>query len=239
MKKIRAARRRLTRKSNQILHSLFYRYAFGKETPLAKQLERIVRAWEIQRRKGDIPIAEDVWEAQYLSGKWKLMAQMDELARYSIIIGYMARLRPVGAILDVGCGEGILFERFRPYRYSRYLGIDISGTALTKLFERQDEKTSFVKADAETYTPTEQFDIIVFNEALYYFHNPLKAVERYSRALKKDGILLVSTFTASRRAMSVLQKLKATYSLLDETRIVHELSSKTWICSVLAPARQN
>ena len=132
-----------------------------------------------------------------------------------------------------------LFERFRPYGYSKYLGIDISETALTKLIEKQDEKTLFVKADAETYIPIEEFDIIVFNETLYYFHDPLKAVERYSRALKKDGVLVVSTYTASERAMSILQRLKATYSLLDESRTIHEANSMSWICSVLVPIRQD
>jgi len=151
----------------------------------------------------------------------------------------MVHLRPGGAVLDVGCGEGILFERFRTYGYSKYLGIDISETSLTELIEKQDEKTLFVKADAETYIPIEQFDIIVFNETLYYFHYPLKTVERYSRALKKDGVLVVSTYTASERAMSILQRLKATYSLLDETRTFNEASSRSWICSVLVPIRKD
>ena len=188
---------------------------------------------------GDVPIAEDAWEAQYLSGKWGFMAQMDELARYSTIIGYMACLRPGSAVLDVGCGEGILFKRYRPYGYSKYLGIDISETAISKLVEKQDEKTLFIKADAETYTPIEQFDIIVFNETLYYFHDPLKVVKRYMGALKKNGILVVSTYKASERAMSILQRLKATYSLLDESRTTHSESLKSWICSCFGPTHQD
>jgi 2-polyprenyl-3-methyl-5-hydroxy-6-metoxy-1,4-benzoquinol methylase len=193
----------------------------------------------MQQDRSDIPISEEAWEAQYQSGQWKYMADMNQLARYSIIISYMAYLRPGGAVLDVGCGDGVLFERFRPYGYSRYLGIDICGTALTKLIEEQYEKTLFIRADAETYTPDEQFDVIVLNEVVYYFHEPLKTVEKYVHALKKDGILVVSSFTGSERAMSILQKLKAAYSLLDESRIIHEASSKSWICSVFLPILQD
>jgi hypothetical protein len=95
----------------QFLHSFYYRHVFGRETPLAKQLAPIVYSWEMRRKKGDIPIHGEEWEKQYLFGKWKFMNQIDELALYSVIVGYIEYLKPGGAILDVGCGEGILFKK--------------------------------------------------------------------------------------------------------------------------------
>jgi 2-polyprenyl-3-methyl-5-hydroxy-6-metoxy-1,4-benzoquinol methylase len=208
---------------------------FGRKIIFLKQFEKIVRSWETKRGYSGIPMSEDAWETGYLSKKWNYLREIKELARYSVIIGYMTFLKQEGAVLDVGCGEGILFDRFRPYGYSRYLGIDISETSLTKLMKNQDERTSFIKVDAETYSPGEQFDIIVFNESLYYFHDPFKTFEKYTGVLKKNGVLIVSTFTASKRAMSILNKLKATYSLMDESKIFHDSSSRSWICSVFKP----
>ena len=230
--------KRLKRRFISLLHSLIYRTGIGRETRLFKKLTQSVRSCETSEERGDVPMDEEAWEDQYLSGKWGYLENMDQLARYSIIISYMAFLRPGGAVLDVGCGEGILFERFRPYGFSQYEGIDISGAALTRLIEKQEEKTLFMKADAETYTPSATYDIIVFNEVVYYFHDPMKTVERYTGYLKKDGVLIVSTFTGSERALSILKEFKATYSLLDESRITHETSSKSWICSVFMPLPQ-
>lgn len=225
-------KRKLTQRAYQLFCAFYYRFAFGRETRLATKLARIVNSWEQRKRRGDVPVSSETWETQYQTGKWKYMEQLSEFPRYSTIIGYIAFLKLGGAILDVGCGEGILFERYRPYGYSKYLGIDISQVALAKLTQKQDENTSFVKADVETYEPTEDFDVIIFNETLYYFHEPLKVFKRYTRALKEDGIIIVETYVASQRAISILQKLKTIYSLLDETKTTHKATSTSWICSV-------
>lgn len=230
--------KRIKRKFFSLLYSLIYRSGFGRKTRLFRHLQQFVCSCKSQEERSDVPITEDAWEDQYRSGKWEYLEQIDQLARYSIIISYMAYLRPGGAVLDVGCGEGILFERFRPYGFTWYEGIDISGAALTKLIEKQEEKTLFLKADAEVYTPSTEFDIIVFNEVVYYFHDPMKTVERYTHYLKKDGVLIVSTFTGSERAMCILKNFKAAYSLLDESRIAHETCSKSWICSVFVSNHQ-
>jgi 2-polyprenyl-3-methyl-5-hydroxy-6-metoxy-1,4-benzoquinol methylase len=113
------------------------------------------------------------------------MRDLDELPRYSIIAGYLQYLKPGGSVLDVGCGEGLLQQRLGLSGYSKYVGIDISETAINEASSRQDEKTSFICADAVTYTPNELFDVIVFNEALYYFDEPLKMVGKYIQYLNE------------------------------------------------------
>lgn len=226
MRWVLAAKNRLGYELFQLFNALFYRFVLGRHVPFAAQLEKTITSWE--RRN-----SRDQWETQYLSGKWAKLEQLDELARYSVIVGYMAYLKPQGAVLDVGCGEGILFKRYKPHGYSRYLGIDISEVALAKLAEQQDENTAFVRVEAEAYRPTELFDVIVFSEALYYFQAPLTVIERYSHALQQDGILIISTYARSRRAMAILRQIKTKYSLLDEARIAHQ--SQSWVCTVLRP----
>lgn len=239
MRRIHAAKRKLFRKFFQFLRALFYRFVFGRQIPFAAGFEKVITYYEKRQGKSDIPVSADTWETQYLGDKWAYMKQLEELARYSIIVGYIAYLKPGGAVLDVGCGEGILFDRYRPYGYSKYLGIDISEAALAKLAEQQSENTIFIRADAEAYRPTELFDVIIFNEALYYLHEPLTVVKRYSLALKKGGILIISTYTASPRAMAILREIKAKYSLLDETQTTHWSLSWSWVCTVLAPHKQD
>ncbi len=125
------------------------------------------------RGKGDIPTSKEVWEKQYSKGQWDYLYQLEELAHYSIILGYIRNLKTGGSILDIGCGKGILQERLALYGYSKYVGIDISDNAIRQASCKANDKTTFIASDATRYSPTEAFDAIVFNEVLYYFDDPL------------------------------------------------------------------
>lgn len=230
--KINALKRKFVRKLFLFLRSVFYQRVFGRQVPFARKLTEVVRSWEKLQGMCDIPASGEVWESQYSGDQWKYMRQLTELARYSVIVGYLHFFKK-GTILDVGCGEGILFRRYRPYGYSKYLGIDISQVAIDNLSNEQDEKTIFIRADVEKYTPIESFDVIVFNESIYYFNDPLEVVGRYIQTLKEDGILIISTYVKSERAISILNRIKATYFLSDEVQTTHE--SYSWICSVFVP----
>ncbi len=213
-----------------LLRALYYRFLFGRKGFLDARASDIVSAAERARHKGDVPASEDAWDSQYLSGDWAYLAGAGEAARYSVIVEYLRSLKPGGSILDVGCGEGILRERLRPYDYSRYVGIDISKVALAKASHMADERTVFVRADATMYTPTEAFDAIVFNETLYYLSEPAEVFRRYRRFLKPDGILVTSLYRGSIRANSIRRQLKARHAAVSET--TRAAGPQSWTCTV-------
>jgi SAM-dependent methyltransferase len=186
-----------------------------------------------RRGRNDALPTADTWNAQYESGRWTYLGQLSELSRYSVLVGYMVHLKPGGAVLDVGCGEGVLLKRLEPHGYSRYVGVDLSSSAIAGLAERQSERLSFFAADGEYYVPMEQFDIIIFNEVLYFFRDPIGAVERYASSLRSGGILLVSICTC-RKGDAILERLKEAYAVLDETRVTHADNQWSWICAALA-----
>ena len=79
------------------------------------------------------------------------MSGVGELPPYSLITGNFRYFKPMGSLIDVGCGAGILQARLGPQAYSRYLGIDISHEALAKAMNRvRDNNTYFMEADAST-----------------------------------------------------------------------------------------
>jgi SAM-dependent methyltransferase len=186
-------------------------------------------------RQREAERSAEVWNSEYASGRWAYLSGLSELSRYSILVGYIAHFRPEGAILDVGCGEGVLHRRVRPLGYSRYVGIDLSSNAIAKLEGLRDGKSVFVVADGERYVPTEQFDVIVFNEVLNYFRDPQGAVENYVRALTTGGVILVSTCTQVKGGPAILRRLSAIYPVLDETRVTHGAHRLSWIVAALAP----
>lgn len=185
------------------------------------------------RRSDGLLQPAQTWEAQYAAGRWDFLAQLSELARFSVLAGYIWHLKPGGAVLDVGCGQGVLLRRLPGSAYSRYVGIDVSVSAVSVAQQHHNERVAFLAADCEDYSPAEQFDVIVFNEVLCCLRDPLHTVERYARSLKPAGLLLVSMCTAARGSATILWRLRRAYVTVDEVRVVHTARKVSWVCSAL------
>lgn len=188
---------------------------------------------ESGRRSDGLLQSAQTWEAQYAAGRWDYLAQLSELARFSVLAGYISHLKPGGTVLDTGCGQGYLMRRIPASCYSRYVGIDISSSAIAAAQEHANEHSTFLVADCEEYSPTGQFDVIVFNEVLCCLRDPLGTVERYARSLNPGGLVLVSLCTAARGSGAVLGRLKRAYETVDEVRVVHSGRNVSWVCTAL------
>ncbi len=191
------------------------------------------------RRSDGLLQSAQTWEAQYAAGRWDFLAQLSELSRFSVLAGYIWQLRPGGSVLDIGCGQGVLARRLPNSAYSRYVGIDLSGSAIAVAQAQQPERTSFLATDCEDYSPSEQFDVMVFNEVLCCLRDPLRTVERYTRSLNPGGLLLVSMCTAGRGSATILWRLKRAYATVDEVRITHRGRKVSWVCAALRPEQGN
>lgn len=213
-------KRKLAGQMYKFLHVSYYKLIFGRHIPFAARFSKMFHSWEKRYRKGDVPVSKEVWESQYLNGYWNFLNQLDELAHYSIILGYIRFFKYGGSILDIGCGEGILQEKLTLYDYSKYVGIDISEAAINQASRKRNDKTFFINADAANYAPIESFDVIVFNEILYYFEDPLKVVERYESSLKENGIFIVSLYMTE-RSLAIWRRLKDAYLSVDEVQITN------------------
>lgn len=178
-------------------------------------------------------------EAEYRSGTWDYLWGIEELARFSVVAGYCHHLRPGASILEIGCGEGILQRRLDPTRYSRYVGVDISAEAVRRAAARDDASANFVCEDAELYEPREIFDVVVFNESLEYFHDPVGLVRRYEPYLAADGVFVVSMFVGSETARTgkIWKRLQSVYRPRDATRVTN-MAGQSWVIKVFAPGRE-
>ncbi|ANZ34763.1 hypothetical protein BBK82_00380 [Lentzea guizhouensis] len=213
----------------------YYTVGYGRRFPGHARVERFVREFEAREAKGDTPKEQAAWDAQYAQGEWDHLTGLKELAHYAVIVGYGTFLRPGGSVLDVGCGEGVLQARWAPHGYERYLGLDISEVAVRKLAGRVDERTEFRAADADEHVPDGKFDVVVFNESLYYLNDPLAALGRYTEVLNPDGVVIVSMFQGSRRSRAILGAVRREHRVVDSTRTTQGATS--WDCLVIRPSQ--
>lgn len=180
-----------------------------------------------------VEISKDVWEREYQDGAWDYLHGLDQLARYSVLCGYLRYLRPAAALLDVGCGDGALPQYLGREHYSEYLGLDLSEQAVAAASARLgDAHTRFEAVDAANWTPRGQFDVVVFNEALYCFADPVAALRRYEVALRPDGYFIVSMYWRAGNTWPIWKNIARTYPTLHQTQL-RSGAQGNWLIRVL------
>ena len=143
---------------------------------------------------------EEDWNRQFSKGKWDYLGKVGvERARNAIIIGVYAHDKK--RILDVGAGEGALTDFLRTDEQKKgYVGLDISKEAV-RIAKSKRSAYTFLQGSAETFEPPDQkpYDLIIFNEVLYYFdHKQLLKQYSSSKYLAKDGIIVISVWHTSK-----------------------------------------
>jgi SAM-dependent methyltransferase len=171
------------------------------------------------------------WNRQFAAGEWAYLRHLDELAHHSIVAGYIAYLGRSLAVLDIACGEGGL-RLLLPHSV-RYCGSDWSAVAIDKARSLENEATRFVVADAETFVPAESFDIIVFNECLYYFQSAAETLRRYAQHLAPRGHLIISMYEAEGNKR-IWESLAADFATVDRVH-VSNAKGTAWNVALMAP----
>ena len=117
-----------------------------------------------------------------------------------------------GAVLDVGCGTGIMLAFMKKQLEIKrggkkgvqaaldslpILGIDLSGEMI-RVAQSDWPKQRFVKADFIEYFASNndpsagQFGAVIFNECLHHFNSPVEALSCAASILAPGGIIIIS-----------------------------------------------
>ncbi len=70
------------------------------------------------------------WDEEYEAGRWAFLRSLPESGRYGIIGMWLSLTGSMDDVLDIGCGEGLLYERLQPMGVKRYVGMDLSPASL-------------------------------------------------------------------------------------------------------------
>ena len=156
---------------------------------LGKAHDLGLRAGLVRYRTG--PWTAEEWRNGYGSGHLDYFADLTELPRYSLLIGYLNYLGGEPDLLDVGCGQGLLRSRCAGLAFRRYVGIDPTAKAIEKARALEDNRTSFIVGDIlDRSLELGSFDVVVCNEVLSVVPDPIAVIERTLELLRPDGHML-------------------------------------------------
>lgn len=131
----------------------------------------------------------------------------EDQGRAPDFIGFFARLvagLTTNAILEVGCGEGILLAELNAQSKA---AIDVSSLALRKTRQRTTAKCAVAIAERLPY-PSGSFDAVVSVGVMEHFFDDREATTEICRVLKPGGHYIALIHTKTTTMQSVRQKFR-------------------------------
>lgn len=120
------------------------------------------------------------------------------------------------AVLDIGCGTGIMFGRLKKCAgpRGRVVGLDFSHAMISRAKAKyRGPASAFVCGDAHRLPfANGSFDRIVCFSCFPHFRDKKKAVREAARVLKQGGMLVISHLCSSRKIASIHRSAGAAVS---------------------------
>ena len=171
---------------------------------------------------------------QYTNHKWDGLATLAELGRYSLIVGFSRYFtKGIDAqILDLGCGEGILQEKFSKEDYVHYTGVDFSDVAIANVNKQERPNSTYLVGDLNKLVVNGTFDVIIYNESLNYLSDPKEAVMKLFPHLKPGGVFIVSLVDKYGKEQTGLWDMLNSILDIQESNKVINLEANSWTVQV-------
>lgn len=180
-------------------------------------------------------------ERYFSAGKWDDswshgydLNKAREDARYGALTALMLRYEAQGPILDVGCGDGLLEERYRKLSTVPMVAFDYSAVAIEHAQSRQLSNVEFLCADSRSFQADRLFSMVVFNESLYYVDEYLGLMKNLSGSLAQNGTFVVSMHDAP-ITNRIWRNILHAYTPIQGVELKDEASGQIWRIRVLRP----
>jgi 2-polyprenyl-3-methyl-5-hydroxy-6-metoxy-1,4-benzoquinol methylase len=112
-------------------------------------------------------------------------------SREELIVATLEGLRPErnwGSILDVGCGNGLFFERLQ--KFGSVEGVEMDPTGVTP--DGRWAKQIHVRPFDDTFQPSRHYGLILMLDVLEHLEDPLGSLRRAVELLQPQGRILIT-----------------------------------------------
>src|SRR5262249_35230045 len=112
-------------------------------------------------------------------------------AREKLILSTIAKIQPKGSqgsILDIGCGDGLLFDRLSAF--GEVEGVEMDGSLVSATSRWKDR--IYVCSFDDSFEPGKQYSLILMLDVLEHFSDPRPPLRRALALLEQQGILLIT-----------------------------------------------
>ena len=99
-----------------------------------------------------------------------------------------------------------------------YVGIDVSTVAIERASFKKNNKNLFIASRIEDFKTDDKFDVIIFNECLYYMQEPLKTLQHYESILARRGVFIVS-MCKTIESWKIWRQIDLRYSIIDAASV--------------------
>jgi ubiquinone/menaquinone biosynthesis C-methylase UbiE len=133
-----------------------------------------------------VSLTIEQWHRQFLrQASWTRAIRSDLYCQ--------AGLGRAEAVLDVGCGTGVILDEIAQRTEGYVLGLDLNPAMLRYAIEWV-EGADWVAGDAHYLPfPAETFDLVLCNYLLLWTEDPRLAVEEMARVAREGGVVLATT----------------------------------------------
>lgn len=161
-----------------------------------------------------------LWDVEFSKGRWDCLDRTSDDCVYP----YLERYANNGSILDLGCGSGSTGNELDTAAYERYVGVDISDVALAKAQQRTEEnrrtdRNRYCQSDIFSYVPSQQFDVILFRDSIYYVpRRQLTAMlQRYAEYLKEGAVFIVRMADGD-KYLDIVETIETHFAVVEKHR---------------------
>ena len=182
------------------------------------------------------------WEAAYRQGVWESLSSDAEYAHNLLVGGLICRHAKPFSLLDVGCGSGVILRYLDLASVTQYTGVDLAQAALDRVDPKRPQDRH-ICSSLEEFNPCDKWDIVLFNEVLYYTHDPVAQLHRFEKCLRPGGHFVVSMhkkaspFAYNNRCIRRVRAYfrRACYSVIDAVEICNITSAARWQVFLVQP----
>src|SRR3954471_23274452 len=130
------------------------------------------------------------FDQKYESGEWGFLQSAVNPGAVSLVNRYGKG----HSVLVVGCGQGALIAELWPDDFRSVTAFDVSASAIEYARQRCHPNMVFEVNDMENFESTGKFDLILFEESLYYVNafRRRTVLQRYTKMLSPNGVIIVT-----------------------------------------------